>query len=244
MFDWLFTSCPVDQQAQQWIEQRMRWLTLEFGDSLLLDAPNVTPTEEFFPDKYNATDDSARKLVSRIGKYMHVPDSSYRLEFYSEEQNLALVNHEGYSVSNVAAGLYGYEYGQQVIKLNRSDLPNPMAIVGTIAHEMAHARLLGENRSPADMFDNELITDLTVVFHGLGIFLANTPRNWRADDQTWPGTELRRPEYMSLPMFGYALALRSQLRFEESPKWIKYLKGGVRSEFKQAVRYMNKRREK
>ncbi|MEO0359296.1 MAG: proton-conducting transporter membrane subunit, partial [Pseudomonadota bacterium] len=29
-----------------------------------------------------------------------------------------------------------------------------------------------------DEFDNELLTDLTVVFHGLGIFLGNGPRNW------------------------------------------------------------------
>ena len=31
MFGWLFASCPVDPHAKRWIEQRLRWLTDEFG---------------------------------------------------------------------------------------------------------------------------------------------------------------------------------------------------------------------
>ena len=81
-----------------------------------------------------------------------------------------------------------------------------MGLVGTMAHELAHVRLLGESRIMREEFDNELLTDLTTVAFGLGVFLANTPRNWDSHLEKWPDSDLNRPEYMSPPMFGYALA--------------------------------------
>jgi len=119
-------------------------------------------------------------------------------------------------------------------------LADPMSLVGTLAHELAHQRLLGEGRITSDVFDNELLTDLTVVFKGLGIFLANVPRHWDGNYTNWPGTDLRKPEYMTAPMFGYVLALLAWCRGDESPDWQKHLKFGVRGEFRQGLRFLRK----
>jgi hypothetical protein len=97
---------------------------------------------------------------------------------------------------------------------------------------------MGENRVSGDAFDNELLTDLTVVFHGLGIFLANSPRYWESDATVWPNTSSLKPEYMTTPMYAYALALRSWLREEPFPAWRKHLVPGVRAEFKQAFKFL------
>ena len=111
-----------------------------------------------------------------------------------------------------------------MIRVNDNELVDPMGLVGTLAHELAHQRLLGEGRITSDAFDNELLTDLTVVFKGLGIFLANCPRNWEGQDTRWPDTDLRKPEYMTPPMFGYALALlawrarQGKSRLAEAPE--------------------------
>jgi hypothetical protein len=51
----------------------------------------------------------------------------------------------------------------------------------------------------SEEYDNELLTDLTVVVFGLGIFLANMPRNWDSQYKKWPGTDLNMPEYMTPP---------------------------------------------
>jgi len=125
-----------------------------------------------------------------------------------------------------------------VIHLETSQLTEPMTLVGTIAHELAHLRLLGERRIDDDVFDNELLTDLTVVFHGMGIFLANAPRAWESDFTTWPGTEANRPEYMTQAMFGYALALAAWFRNERKPPWAKHLQMDARASFKQGLRYL------
>ena len=89
-------------------------------------------------------------------------------------------------------------------------------------------------------FDNELLTDLSTVAFGLGVFLANTPRNWMSDLKKWPDSDLNRPEYMSPAMFGWALAHLAWHRGEEWPDWASDLNWGARGEFKQSLRYLHK----
>jgi hypothetical protein len=112
--------------------------------------------------------------------------------------------------------------------------------VCTMAHELAHQRLLGEGRADANAFDNELLTDLTAVFHGFGIFLANNVRKSTGQLLRWPGTDLYRPEYLSEPMLGYALAHLAWFRDEPRPAWAKALRWAPRAVYKQGLRYLQK----
>jgi len=169
---------------------------------------------------------------------MGVEPSRVEFEFYSNANLPTLVNDKGHAFGH-AAGTYEEGNSQSIIRIERSQFEEPMLLVGTVAHEQAHARLLGEGRLSGDEFDNELLTDLTVVFHGLGIFLANGPRHWHSAVTTWPGTAVPRPGYMTTPMYGYALALRCWLREEPLPRWRKHLNPGLRAEFKQAMRFLD-----
>jgi hypothetical protein len=236
MFGWFRATCPVDVVTRQWIDTRWCWLTDQFGGDLLIDSPTVLPTPEFFPDEYDASEEAVRVLVSRVCDCMHVSRYLVDVHFYSEADRPQFVDGDGHELGGTA-GLYE-EGARCTIHLEQSQAHEPMLLVGTIAHELAHQRLLGENRLSPDAFDNELLTDLTVVFHGMGIFLANAPRHWTSDATCWPGTELFKPEYMTTPMYGYALALRCWLREEPLPAWRKHLASGVRAEFKQALRFL------
>jgi len=109
-----------------------------------------------------------------------------------------------------------------------------------MAHELAHQRLLGEGCANPHAFDNELLTDLTAVYHGFGVFLANNPRKSTGELGYWPGTELYRPEYISEPMLGYALAHIAWFRDESRPAWAKSLRWAPHSVFKQGLRYLEK----
>ena len=239
MFGWLFgsNSCPVDPPAKAWIEERLLWLRDEFGADDLYAGPMVLPTPEFFPDPYDGSRKAVRALFDRVCDYMGVEPGRVRLKFIKPlSDRLAIVNDAGEAVPDQAAGLYEGD----VIRLNENEFADPMGLVGTMAHELAHQRLLGEDRIMSEVFDNELLTDLTVVFKGLGVFLANTPRNWDGAYSTWPGTKLRKPEYMTPPMFGYALALIAWVRGEDRPDWQTHLRFGVRGEFRQALRFLQK----
>lgn len=230
--------CPIDEVTRNWIESRWKWLTEEFGGEFMIDTPTVLPTDQWFPDPYDRSEDAVRTLVERVSGFMHVPFSLVDLEFYSEDGRPRFVNDNGLEMGGTA-GTYE-ERDRHHIRIEHNQALEPMHLVGTVAHELSHARLLGENRLDPDVYDNELLTDLNVVFHGLGVFLANVPRHWPADATTWPGTSQYKPEYMTTPMFGYALAYRCWLR-EESPDWLGHLVPGVRAEFKAGMKFLQAR---
>ncbi|MBX3449945.1 MAG: hypothetical protein KF777_10320 [Planctomycetaceae bacterium] len=237
MFGWFRPTCPVDPNAKNWVERRLQWLASEFGLDIFVRRAMILPLEEFFPDAYDASLKSVRVLLDRVCRYMDADPRLVELELFTDRNEVWLVNDRGQYLPRTA-GLYDERSHKTVIHLETSQLDEPMTLVGTIAHELAHLRLLGERRIPDDVFDNELLTDLTVVFHGLGLFLANVPRTWPSDFTTWPGSNGRKPEYMTQPMFGYALAHAAWFRQEPKPAWIKHLRMDARASFKQGLRYL------
>lgn len=237
MFGWFSPSCPVDLHAKAWIEKRLNWLASEFGLDVFTKRALILPLEEFFPERYDRSEHSVYILFQQVCGYMDVDPDMLELKFYKDNNQLGLVNDKGQLLPG-AAGLYEESDVKTVIHLENSQLDEPMTLVGTIAHELAHVRLLGENRIRPTVFDNELLTDLTVVFHGLGIFLANVPRASESDMSYWPKTDARRTEYMSQSMYGYALAHMAWFRNERQPDWSRHLRLDARASFKQGLNYL------
>jgi hypothetical protein len=237
MFGWPRPTCPVDPHAKEWIEGRLQWLANEFGLDVFTQRPLILPLQEFFPDKYDGSEESLRTLLDRVCGYMDADPALVELELFSNRNRVWLVDDQGQYLPH-EAGLYDEQSHKTVILLETSQLDDPMTLVGTMAHELAHLRLLGERRASYDEFDNELLTDLTVVFYGLGIFLANVPRAWQSLFTAWPDADVRKPEYMTQPMFGYALAHAAWFRNEQKPAWAKHLRIDARSSFKQGLRYL------
>ncbi len=243
MFGWLFPpSCPCDSAAKAWVEYRLQWLTEEFEDHAFNGRRLVLPTRDFFPDPYDGSRAAVRTLLDRVCGYMDVVPDLVTLKFISKAGKIGLVNDAGQPLPE-AAGTYEEGEHQFIITIETAGMEDPVGLVGTMAHELAHVRLLGEGRVLRTDFDNELLTDLTVVVFGLGIFLANTPRTWDSQYKKWPGTNLLRPEYMTRPMFGYALAHLAWFRGEEKPAWAKHLHWNARPDLRQGVRFLFQTRE-
>lgn len=240
MFGWFSSECPVDHAAKQWIEDRLNWLSDQFGRDVFTRRPVVLPTADFFPDPVDGSEASVRNLLDKVCSYMDADPRLVKLELFTRKSDLWLVNDAGKYLPPGAAGLYETRYGRVVIHIESSQLCNVLGLVGTMAHELAHLRLMGERRVFGSEYDNELLTDLTVVFHGLGIFLGNHPRNWESLNSTWPGTKLVRPEYMTVPMFAYALAHAAWHRDEQKSAWAKFLSFDVAPNFRQGVRFLNR----
>jgi hypothetical protein len=242
MFSWLFKpSCPCDHHAKAWIEERLAYLAEEFEDSAFSGRPVVLPTPRFFPIRYDASKESVFQLVTQVCEYMDVDTDSLHIRIADMgSENHHLVNDQGQAIGMGAAGTYEkIGYGEFEISIDRVGMYDPLNLVGTIAHELAHVRLMGEGRMDGSEFDNEILTDLTVIHFGLGIFLANTPRAWDGAYRKWPGTDFRKPEYMNAPMYGWALAHLAHFREEAKPAWAKYLNSSARTNLFQGIRYLN-----
>jgi len=233
MFGWFAPSCPCDPAAKRWMEDRLKWLAKQFGLHILLEAPVILPTAEFFPDPWDGSPKAVRRMFRRVCGYMHVNPDHMDLTLFDDKPFMDTMRAGTWQPSDT--------YGKSgSVHLDRGGVYRPADLVGTMAHELAHQRLLGEGRFDPDTFDNELLTDLTAVYHGFGVFLANNPRKSTGELGYWPGTKLFMPEYLSEPMLGYAMAHVAWFRDEEWPQWAKHLRWAPRAVFKQGLRYLQK----
>ena len=69
MFGWFELKSPLTAEQRRWIETRFTWLRKEFGEERLRGVV-VTPTDEFFPDRYCATEEDTTVLLDRLCGYM------------------------------------------------------------------------------------------------------------------------------------------------------------------------------
>lgn len=239
MFGWFSKPrCPCYPQAKQWVEERLDWIRAGFNATIFGGRPLIYPTDDFFPEDYDHSQEAARVLLRRVCGFIGVPYEATILRVTRESKRLWLVNHAGQYLPH-AAGTFQSGYGgKYVITVDHDQLADPSDLIGTFAHEMAHARLIGEGRIPPRTYDNELLTDLTAFSLGFALFLSNSPRNWESQNSRWPGTSLLRPEYMTPPMYGYALAHLAWFEGERKPGWTKYLGSASRADFTQAVRFL------
>jgi hypothetical protein len=242
MFGWFQPTCPCDPAAKAWVEQRLHWLSRTFGLHILLERPIILPTPEYFPDAWDATEEAVRRLFDRVCGYMGVDPDDLEMELFHDRASPHWLQEGPWG--GFAAGTWSKDsespWKKGTVRLELSTLDRPADLVGTMAHELAHQRLLGEGRIDRDTYDNELLTDLTAVFHGFGIFLANNPRKSTGELSYWPKSELRKPEYLSEPMAGYALAHMAWFRDEDRPDWAKWLRWTPRGVFRQGLRYLQK----
>lgn len=198
----------------------------------MLQAEVILPVAEHFPDPYDGTDETVDLLFQRVCGYMQVDESRIDLEIFgdqSHELRTALPFWSGRGGGG-PAGVYFSDADQShfVVAVSSSKLKNPLAVVATVAHELAHVILLGGNLVARDAADMEPLTDLATVFLGLGVFTANASVQFEQhQDVRTQGWSVQTLGYLSQEMFGYSLARFAMERGENRPKWMKHLSTNV-----------------
>ena len=241
MFGWFRPICPCDAEAKKWIEDSFQWLARQFGLHILLEKNIILPTAEFFPDPWDGSDKAVRQLFDRLCSYMDIDRDDVKMKLIHDRAGLGLAALDPSRGAAAATWSKGEEsYSKGIIRIERAAIGHRDDLIGIIAHELSHQRLLGEGRYRCDKFDNELLTDLTAIYFGFGVFLANNRNKSTGELGRWPGTKLFRPEYLSEPMMGYALAHLAWFRDEHRPPWSKHLRSVPYAVFKQGLNYLEK----
>jgi hypothetical protein len=239
--NWFTPKCPVSDDDKEWLEECFSWLIEEFGADTLRDLRIVLPTEEFFPDRFSADMTSARNILRRICGYMNVDYTDVELRRFTNDDFSPHPLTQIQSAENGACGLYRFYNGKHFVSIESGMLDNPTNLIATLAHELGHAKLIGEDRLDPEYEDNELLTDLTTIFFGLGIFTANSLFNFEQwTNPFFQGWQASRQGYMTEEMAGYSLALFSYLRNERKPVWTKYLDSNVKFYFKKSLKFLEK----
>lgn len=240
---WFEARCPVVAEEQTWIEDNLSWFVGQFGDSWL-HSPVVLPTDDFFPGAYRGSEQDVRRAVTRVCGYMGVDPARVHVDFHAQTDPSEVTQGiPGASASwSGAAGHYRTVDGKAFISLEDSLGRTPLALIATIAHELAHERLLGEDRVAPDRIDQEPLTDLLTVFLGLGVFTANAALEFShtAISERRGRWSASRLGYLTEPMFGYALARYAWMRGERDPDWARHVDTNPRAYLKKGLRFLRR----
>jgi hypothetical protein len=244
--NWFSPKCPVDPETKEWIDNAFEWLIEEFGVDVIRDQTVILPTETFFPDPYDGSRTSIRKMLDRVCEYMDVDPELIQIRFYSNDDQSVLhpLAAEGESRGHAIGSYQKQRDGKCTISLDTLQVADPQMLVATIAHELGHVILLGENRLDPEYADHEPMTDLVTVFYGLGIFNANSSfvfEQWT--NAQYQGWRAGGAGYLTEEMFGYALALFALVRNETSPAWKSFLSTNIKSYFNSSAKYLRKTRD-
>jgi len=220
-------ACPVDEHTRIWLEKSFQTLLVIFGKENTRNRKVLTPERINFPVRYDGSERSAFETLKIIANQMEVPIERITLDFYDDHLRQITEGSPG--------GLYWGkgENDNFEISLVRTKLDEPENMVATLAHEVAHIKLLGENRLEEN---DEPITDLTTIFFGLGIFNANAAFQTFADSKYYGWSQ---SGYLTQMEWGYALSLFAHIRQEQQPDWAYHLSKNVKADFIQGQNFIS-----
>lgn len=230
---------PLNYDLRKYFENNILFLKESFPSPSLDKRKVFILSENDFPIEWNNSKENAISIFKIVSENMQIDFDSIEIDFYTEgmtELNVGgstilLENDEEHKFS---AGLYfdKNEKEKYEISINEVYLNNPEVLIGTIAHELSHIKLLGEK----EMEENdEYLTDLATVFFGFGVFGANSSFQFSQESDRWSYSSTG---YLNYDEWAYCLALFAFLRYEENPYWSNYLNPTVKKEFQKCLKYM------
>lgn len=235
-------TCPVSEESRIRIESLFCFLLESYGRENIENRKVLIPDYSNFPIHYDGTVQTAFDTLKIVSEQMELSQDKINLEFYDNSpKTIATGKHAGTNIfiqeennKSAPAGLYRGmgENGKYEIALGYCLLRQPENMVAILAHELAHIKLLGENRIQKN---DETLTELTTVIFGLGIFNANAAFQTYATNNSYGWQSMG---YLSQMEWGYALSLFSFVRNEYTPKWIDHLMLNIKGDFIQGQNFI------
>ena len=117
---WLTPKCPVDAETQEWIVNSFDWLIEELGIEVLRDVDVLLPIHEHFPEAFDGSNTSIRRMADRICDYMDVDARSIEIRFYRNEDGSSIHPLAASESGQHALGTYRLRKGKYLISLDTS----------------------------------------------------------------------------------------------------------------------------
>lgn len=232
---------PLDTELRKYFEYNLLWLESEFKDMPIEQRKVYLPNEIDFPFAWDGKEEAAIKVFKIVAEAMQINFEEIDVQFYSEgmtELNSGTmpIYLESDAEEVYSGGLFfgKNEEGKYEVSINKNVLSDFEALVATTAHEFAHIKLMGEKRV---VENDEMLTELSVVFFGFGVFAANASFRFFKDNIKWG---FSRNGYLMIEEWAYCLALLAFLRNDDNEKWSNILNPTVKNEFDKALDYIMK----
>ena len=234
----------VTPDDKVWIESNFEWMMHQYGVKPLLRVP-ITTAQGPFSRYHNRIAESLQYYMEEVCVYMDVDPDDVALHVYSagdqgELDGPVRINFEG----GYTMGEYHHRNnltGKYDIHINQTITDKIQAVIATMAHEIGHVKLLGEYRTTANDEMHEYVTDLTAIYFGFGIVMANTvhTRETWTDNKGYSGWSIGKSGYLPMELRTHALAVQAYLQGQKAPAWTDALDKGPRKMFQQALAWLH-----
>src|SRR5262245_17289916 len=128
---------------REWLWSALESVLAKRGESVLLEAPIVLPSDRFFPDRFTPDERGVTALAERLLDYAGLGHLNVSIEIFNEEIDVEEVGHDGkaskWSHEGAVAWFAGIERGTCLFGAQAGALRDPLGLVASMAHETAHA---------------------------------------------------------------------------------------------------------
>jgi hypothetical protein len=226
-------------QETDWLVDRLNWLLVEYGTLTLWEERSIVlPDSKTFRTAGKSGHDLAEHVLSQVQENggvnyinIHLTADDPQPEYVGD--NLLRPVHP-----DTPAGTYHRDStGSKKISYNPSLLKQPIQLVATLAHELSHALLDDDHTNlPVDTeLELELLTDLTAVFLGYGIFMSNSAFEYQQfQDGAISGWSYQRLGYLPQNQLILATAAFASLKNIPDENIVRFLRPGLSSTYAKA----------
>lgn len=234
MFSFFGKKPLIDEEISSWITLAFDWALKNYGSDIFYNETIlVTPSSKHFPEKMNSPDEMVKYTFDLVRKYAGMENWPCKLE--PQEDDINPVVAPTIVLQGAPSGPAGtfQVRDEAVITYNTNLIKRPESLVATFAHELAHyLSSVVKEPPPGGKEYWEHATDLTAIFLGFGIFLANSAFSFEqftsVDSQGWSSS---RQGYMTEQEIIYSLAIFCVLKNIETSEVVPYLDSHLRKYF-------------
>jgi hypothetical protein len=235
---------PDEVERAHLLDQLAELLRAEGGDTFLA-GPLIAPTDKWFPDHWTPDAAGVERLIRRLLDYAELGALKLTLEIdrFSDAHGEVLSDGRAGGHSGTAAWFAGIHDGVCSFGVDTHQLRDPVGLVGTLAHEVAHAyRSMYELVVPDHALE-ERLTDLTTIFLGFGVLTVNASQRFRSGSSGAGGSWYSHAEggYLSMQSMSYLLAAQVVARGEPTGAVQRLLAANQRACFKSACKDLGAR---
>jgi hypothetical protein len=242
------SRCPIDRDTADWMADCVIWMFEQFDARALLEAELVVPTGDYLRRDGKTGHDLAEHVFEQVKELAGLPDWPCRIEAGDSDPEARVSQSVFVSgMTPAPAGTFQHRGTTDtvVITYNPGLLDDPVSLVATFAHELAHY-LFAMSRTPPPGGEEleEFATDLGSVFLGFGIFAVNSSFRFEAHGGALgQGWGYRRSGYLSGNDLTYALALFLRLLDKDAEAAFTHLAQRYRGPLKASLRYLDRHPE-
>jgi hypothetical protein len=166
----------VDDDTAAWHLENFTWLIDEFGAASFARTKLVLPKPGYFVTDGENGHALAQRIFDHVKAYCGM--TAWEADLVIDDNPLAEDAPPSFAMvapQKHAVGTFAAAGNRIQISYVPSLLTQPEHLVATFAHELAHYLLATARKSPPSEDDEkEFLTDLTAVYLGFGVFLANS----------------------------------------------------------------------